>query len=132
MRLIADIGYCPFWSAIVRFLMFAHWENWNGCLRSVIFCSGFSILFSSHQFTFSVPCTILVICMKSPLSHLFSGLSNLVFRVYFRKAGGVILSYELHCAGHFPMSLNRILDLGSRQSWQIIFLFDTYTLSFVH
>ena len=34
-------------------------ESWNACLRPVLFCSGLSILFSSHQFTFSRPCTIL-------------------------------------------------------------------------
>ena len=41
---------------------------------------------------------------------LFSGLSNLVFRVFLRKAGGVILSW----CEHFLKFLSRILDGGSR------------------
>ena len=32
-------------------------------------------------------------------------MSNLVFRDFFRKDDGVIRSYDLLCAGHFPMFL---------------------------
>ena len=64
---------------------------------------------------------------------LFSGLLNLVFRVFFRKTGGVILSWGLLCAAHFLMSLSRILGVGSRlmkQFDEIIYLFIPVFISY--
>ena len=61
LRRTCDIGWFPYVCSR---------ESRNGCLRPVIFWSGLSILFSSLQFYFSWPCTILRICMKSPLSRL--------------------------------------------------------------
>ena len=62
----------------------------NSSIRLVLFLSGLSILFSSHQFTFSWPFPILSIFLV-----LFLDLSNQVFLVFFRKGGGVILSWGL-------------------------------------
>ena len=76
--------------------------SWNGCLLPVIFCSGLSSYWPSLEHVQSC---------KSRWNLLFfvsSRLLNHFFRVYFREEGGVIVSWELLCAGDFLMFLNRV------------------------